>query len=79
MLESQSLESEAQAVEQILSHKRARLSWLTYAQLRALLAYKYWDDGAVDAKFILSVWKTDQAWTRSRVIETLVEVFGYTK
>jgi hypothetical protein len=52
---------------------------LTYEQLRALLAYKYWDDGADDEEFILSVWKSDPAWTRDRVIETLVDVFGYTK
>lgn len=70
------LESEAQAVEQLLSGGGS-LTSLTDAQLRALLAYKYWDDGADDDEFILSVWKTDQAWTRSRVIETLVEVFGY--
>ena len=52
---------------------------LTIAQVRALLAYKYWDDGADDEQFVLSVWKTDNAWTRDRVIETLVEVFGFTK
>ena len=70
------LEPIAQAVEQLLSGGGS-LTSLTDAQLRALLAYKYWDDGADDDVFILSVWKTDQAWTRSRVIETLEEVFGY--
>ena len=50
---------------------------LTIDQLRALLAYLYWDDGSDDEEFILSVWKSDNAWTRDRVIETLVQVFGY--
>lgn len=70
------LEPIAQATEQLLSGG-CSLTSLTDAQLRALLAYLYWDDGSDDDEFILSVWKTDQAWTRSRVIETLVEVFGY--
>ena len=72
------LESIAQATEELLSGG-CSLTSLTDAQLRALLAYKYWDDGADDDEFILSVWKTDNAWTRDRVIETLVEVFGFTK
>ena len=72
------LESIAQATEQLLSGG-CSLNSLTDAQLRALLAYKYWDDGAYDIEFITSVWKTDPAWTRDRVIETLVEVFGFTR
>lgn len=72
------LEPIAQATEELLSGG-CSLTSLTDAQLRALLAYKYWDDGADDDEFILSVWKTDNAWTRDRVIETLVEVFGFTK
>ena len=66
----------AQATEQLLSGGGS-LTSLTDAQLRALLAYLYWDDGSDDEEFILSVWKSDNAWTRDRVIETLVQVFGY--
>ena len=70
------LEPIAQATEQLLSGGGS-LTSLTDAQLRALLAYLYWDDGSDDEEFILSVWKSDNAWTRDRVIETLVQVFGY--
>ena len=72
------LEPIAKATEQLLAGG-CSLNSLTDDQLRALLAYEYWDDGADDDEFILSVWKTDNAWTRDRVIETLVEVFGFTK
>jgi len=71
------LESIAQETDLLLSGGGS-LICLSNNQLRALLAYLYWDDGANDENFILSVWKTDNTWTRDRVIETLIEVFGYT-
>ena len=71
------LDSIAQATEQLLVANS--LSNISTEKLRALLAYKYWDESSDDNEFILSVWKTDPTWTRDRVIETLTEVFGFIK
>jgi hypothetical protein len=71
------LESIAQDTEKLLAANT--LSNISTEKLRALLAYRYWQDGA-EEDFVMEVWKTDPVWDdRDMILGILVEVFGYTK
>jgi hypothetical protein len=71
------IESIAQDTEKLLAANT--LSNISTEKLRALLAYRYWQDGA-EEDFVMEVWKTDPVWDdRDMILGILVEVFGYTK
>ena len=69
--------NELEIVAQALSGNGSSLNNLTIDQLRALLAYHYWKDGA-EEDFVVEVWKTDPVWNnRGSILRILTNVFGY--